>query len=84
MQEACRQINSDESITVAQNLNDEGSNNYVIGEINHTVRGSIKRLRPKTWLNDEVANFEMALLNKMHVARCNEGIKYCVFKSFNH
>ena len=46
-------------------LNEGGANADVIAEINTecVTRGSIRRLRPGMWLNDEIINFEMKLIN---------------------
>ena len=60
--------------TAAKMLKDKGSDDNAIGEINQDVilRGLIQCLRPRKWLNDEIENFNMTLLNKKYDTRCNE------------
>ena len=41
-------------------------------------RGPLRRLRPGVWLNDELVNFQMHVMNLLHL----DGLKCYCFNSF--
>ena len=59
-------ISVEESKKVSESLNHGGDENEIVGELgnNSVARSSLKRLRPGEWLNDEIINFAMVLLNQ--------------------